>query len=415
MNFIKSSYLSAFSTGTNILARLVINKITALYVGANGFAIYGQFKDFVSIITSISQLGTENGVIKYTAETYEDLDEFKRFLSTAIKIHLLSATIAIVFILIFKDWINSVLFKNLDYTCQISLIGASIIFISLYNLVLNIINGLKQIQKFITITIITTIATSLTTIIAVKYFQLLGLIFSLALNHVLVFLISIFFIQKFKSITLNFLKLTFEKKYIKKLLSFSLMSLSGIVSLSVSLLFVRTFIINNLGIDYAGYWDGLWRISSLYLFFLTSSFKFYILPTFATTKLQFLKREVFRIWKITFPAIILIVICIFVLKDFLIRFLFTPEFLLIKSIIVYQLLGDIFRIHSWTLGNILLAKKKTRIFVSLQAIWGITFCSLSFILISFYQLKGITLAYFLTCILHFLFLNLALRNVMWRY
>jgi O-antigen/teichoic acid export membrane protein len=415
MNFIKSSYLSAISTAISLITKLIVNKIMAVFIGPSGFAIYGQFKDFVRLTTSLSQLGTENGVVKYTAETKDNITDFKSFISTIFKIHFASALLTALGIFIFKDWLNRLLFEGNNYGLYLIIIGFSLIFISFHNLLLAVLNGLKLLKKYMFISIITTLITALISIIAINYFHLNGLIISLAVNHFIVFVISISFLLKNKILKFSILNAHFEKEYLKKLSQFSLMSLSGIISLSLSLLFIRTLIIDNLGITFAGFWDSVWRISSLYILFLTSSFKFYILPTFSTLENNIqIKKEVLQIWKITLPTIIIITGGVFLFKDLIIRFLFTPEFLIIKSIILFQLLGDVIRIHSWTLGNLLIAKSKTRIFVTLQIIWGVIFSGLSVLLITPYGLKGITIAYFFTCVLHFIFLNISVKNILWK-
>lgn len=413
MNFVKSSYLSAISTAVSLITKVVVNKITALYIGPNGFAIYGQFKDFVSLISSIGQLGTENGIIKYTADTKNDINKYKRFLATAFKLHIASALLISLFILIFRSWINQILFADNSFAPEIIIVGCSTLFISLHNLFLGILNGLKLLKEYITVSIISTLAIAVTASISVKYYGLSGLIFSIGFNHLLLFIISLFFISSYCNISISIFKEKFQKHIFRGLIDFSAMSLSGIISLSVALLFIRTLIINNLGDNYAGSWDALWRISAIYILFLTSSFKFYLIPTFSTLEDSLLKQEILKIWRITLPSILVIISGIYIFKDFIIQFLFTEEFLLIKSIILYQLLGDIFRIHSWTLGNLLMAKKKTKIFITLQVVWAILFCSLGTILSRIYGFKGITLAYLITCVFHFAFLNISLKNELW--
>lgn len=414
MNFFKSSYLSAISTLISITAKLIVNKLTAIFIGPNGFAIYGQFKDFVNLSTVLCQLGTENGVIKYSADTKHNIIQFKSFLSSAFKLHIISSILIALSIYVFRHSINSVLFDtNNDFSFQISIIGFTLIFIALYNFILSILNGLKQLKVFIFITILSTILTSVITILAVKYYVLQGLIISIALNHILVFALSVIFVFKTKKLKYSYFTSQFNKLHLRRLSQFTLMSLSGAVSLSLSLLFIRSHVIKTIGIEQAGFWDSVWRISALYLLFLTSSFKFYILPTFSKIQEKDIKKEILRIWKITFPSILLITSTVFLCKDFIIKILFTPEFLMIKSILLFQLLGDIIRIHSWVLGNVLIAKSYTKKFVILQIVWGIVFSLLSYIFIAYFKLAGTTIAYFATCLIHFGLLNFTLKKTIW--
>ena len=70
----------------------------------------------------------------------------------------------------------------------------------------------------------------------------------------------------------------------KKYLSYSLMALVSAATLPVSQLIVRGFIIKNFSMDAAGYWEGMNRISALYLMFITTSFSVYYLPRLSEIK-----------------------------------------------------------------------------------------------------------------------------------
>lgn len=413
MSFLKSSYYNAFATGIGILTRLVVNKITALFIGPEGFAIYGQFKDFVALAISFCQLGTENGVIKYVSEQQSNPEELKKIISTTFRVHLITAISIITAVFIFKDFINNLLFENVYYGNFLIIISSSIFFIAFQNLILSILNGLQVLKKYVLISIFTTLLTGIVSMMGVYWFHLNGLIASIAINHVLVFLMTTIIIVKNSELQLSIFTGSFDLSYFKKLLHFSAMSLSGSISLSLTLLFIRTHITNTEGIIAAGLWDSTWRISALYLLFLTSSFKFYVLPTFAALKDKDLKPELLKIWKVTFPVIILITGGIYILKDFWIPLLFSKEFITIGSILIFQLLGDIFKIHSWTLGNILMAKSQTKSFVAIQITWAVLFSSLSYFLMNIYGLKGITIAYFFTCVVHFILQNIAVKNILW--
>ncbi|GLB50008.1 O-antigen translocase [Neptunitalea lumnitzerae] len=413
MNFFKTSTISAVSNLISIVARLVLNKVIA-FVGPANFAIYGQFKDLFVLLTSISQLGTENGIVKYTAETQANKTNYGKFLSTSITIHLISSIITSLIVLAFNNQINEVLFKKEDYSSYIIIICSTLTFAALYNLLLHVINGLKDIKTHTFITLTATVVSAILTIILVKLFSLQGLLYSIGINNILFIIIALFFLRGKELIPFKKIKLKIDKTYVPKLLGFSLMSLAGIISLSLSLLFIRTLIIDELSTFDAGIWDSLWRLSAIYFVFLTSSFKFYLLPTFSTIENSLLKNEVLKIWKITFPVILLITATIFLGKDLLIRILFTKEFLAIKSIILFQLLGDIFRIHSWVIGNVLIAKVKTKAFVILQLIWALIFCSSSYLFLKTFGLIGVTYAFCFTSVLHFIFLNIAARNLIWQ-
>jgi len=157
----------------------------------------------------------------------------------------------------------------------------------------------------------------------------------------------------------------------------------------------------------------MWRISAIYLLFLISTFKFYLIPTFSKLNNEDLKEEVFKIWKVVIPIIIIITAGVYLLRDIIITVLLSKEFFLINEIIFFHLLGDIIKINCWVLGNILISKADTKAFVFFQIEWSVIFVILSYFLINAYGFWGVSLAYFITYIIHFSLLNIHLRKLLW--
>ncbi len=62
------------------------------------------------------------------------------------------------------------------------------------------------------------------------------------------------------------------------------MTIVSIIMGPLSLLIVRNYIGDNLGWDKAGYWQGVWYISSIYLMIITTSLSVYYLPKLSELK-----------------------------------------------------------------------------------------------------------------------------------
>jgi PST family polysaccharide transporter len=178
-------------------------------------------------------------------------------------------------------------------------------------------------------------------------------------------------------------------------------------------LFVRFYINNKLGYDYAGSWECMWSLSAIYALFITSTFQFYLLPTFSSIADKYLKKEIFKVWSYSIPAIIIATGTVYLLKDIIIRIIFSDEFLLINSIILFHLLGDIFKINTWVLGNVLISKAKTKAFIGFQIGWAIVFSTLVIIFVNNYGFVGVSYAYFGACVIQFLTINLYFRKLLW--
>lgn len=417
MNFIKTSIYSAASTTISLLVKLITNKVIAVYLGTNGMFLIGQLKDFLKIGNTLGTMGIETGTVKYTSELNKNNTNFKELLSTSFKIHFYSSLIVVLLILIFYNYVTTgfsdemSLIKNNNYKYILSI---SIISFSIQTFIMSVLNGLKKIKIFVLINIVATLISAIILIYLVVNYSIIGAFYALILSPILTLITALSICLILKPFKLNFFNYLFKVEYLKNLSNFSLMAIAAPICLISATFIVRYYIYDEFDSNHAGSWEAMWRISAIYLLFLTTTFKFYLVPTFSNLNNDQLKKEVFKIWKTILPVIFLITILVYLSKDMIINILFTNEFNLINSLILFHLLGDIIKINCWVLGNILVAKAKTNQFILFQLEWCILFVILSIILANTYGFIGLSIAYFVTYLIHFLLLNIYFRKLLWK-
>lgn len=413
MNFIKTSFLSGLSTGISLIARLISTKIVAIYLGTNGMFLLGQLKDFLRLSNTISSFGIENGIIKYTSEYEKQETELKGVIGTSFKINFFSAVFVSGLILIFKERVSDFLQINFDQNFYFLILIISVISASINTCFLSIYNGLKKIELYVLINIFSNVLSAALIILLVLKMKIIGAFYALALNQILSLLINILFYLYFKPFKIKWILESFLKENLKKLSKFSIMAIAGPSCLIISTFIIRDHIYNEFGSDYAGSWEAMWRISAIYLLFLITTFKFYLIPTFSKVNDNKLRSEVFKIWKVTIPIIILITVAVYMTRNIIIDLLLSKEFILINVIIFFHLLGDIIKINCWVLGNIMISKADTKSFVFFQVEWSTLFILFSYLFIEMYGFVGVSISYLVTYVIHFGLLNFYYRKLLW--
>lgn len=413
MNFIKTSFLSGLSTGISLLARLISTKIVAVYLGTNGMFLLGQLKDFLRLGNTISSFGIENGIVKYVAEFEEQKENLSNIIGTSFRINIISAFFVSLVILAFKNQISTFLQIDFDENFYFFLLVISVISASIHTCFLSIYNGLNRIKLFVIVNIISNIVSAIILVLFVLKMQIIGAFYALVINQILSLIINIIFYAVYKPFLIQWIFKKYINEYFKKLSSFSIMAIVGPVCLIISSFIVRDYLFDKFGADYAGSWEAMWRISAIYLLFLITTFKFYLIPTFSKLNDIELKKEVFKIWKIVVPIIILITTAVYFSKNIIINLLLSNEFILINSIIFFHLIGDIIKINCWVLGNIMISKAKTKSFVFFQIEWSLVFVTLTYIFIEKYGFVGVSISYFVTYIIHFSLLNIYFKKLLW--
>ena len=413
MNFIKTSFLSGLSTAISLIARLISTKIVAVYLGTNGMFLMGQLKDFLRLGNTISSFGIENGIIKYTSEFEKQEIELKGIVGTSFKINFFSALIVSGLILVFKEKVSDFLQINFNQNFYFLILICSVISASIHTCFLSIYNGLKKIELYVLINIFSNILSAIVIILLVLEMEIIGAFYALALNQILSLLINVMFYIYYRPFKIKWILESFITENLKKLSKFSVMAIAGPTCLIVSTFIIRDHIYNEFGSDYAGSWEAMWRISAIYLLFLITTFKFYLIPTFSKINDEKLKQEVFKVWRVTIPIIIIITIGVYLTKNIIIDILLSKEFVLINAIIFFHLLGDVIKINCWVLGNIMISKADTKSFVFFQIEWSAIFIILSYLFIDMYGFVGVSISYFITYIIHFTLLNLYYRKLLW--
>ena len=385
----------------------------AIYLGTNGMFLLGQLKDFLRLSNTISSFGIENGIIKYTSEYEKQETELKGVIGTSFKINFFSAVFVSGLILIFKERVSDFLQINFDQNFYFLILIISVISASINTCFLSIYNGLKKIELYVLINIFSNVLSAALIILLVLKMKIIGAFYALALNQILSLLINILFYLYFKPFKIKWILESFLKENLKKLSKFSIMAIAGPSCLIISTFIIRDHIYNEFGSDYAGSWEAMWRISAIYLLFLITTFKFYLIPTFSKVNDNKLRSEVFKIWKVTIPIIILITVAVYMTRNIIIDLLLSKEFILINVIIFFHLLGDIIKINCWVLGNIMISKADTKSFVFFQVEWSTLFILFSYLFIEMYGFVGVSISYLVTYVIHFGLLNLYYRKLLW--
>ena len=123
-----------------------INKILAIYIGPSGYALVGQFQNFVQIISAFGGGAINTGVTKYTAE-YDGQDHKQQQLwSTAFIISTVGAILTLVVIITFRENASIWLLNDEQFSSVFIWLGLAFVFLVFNALFLAILNGKQNIE-----------------------------------------------------------------------------------------------------------------------------------------------------------------------------------------------------------------------------------------------------------------------------
>ena len=269
----------------------------------------------------------------------------------------------------------------------------------------------KEIKKYITINIIGSLFSLLFTSFLIFVFGLIGALYAIVINQSVIFFVTLYFVVKSQWFHWRNFNQGVDKENLFKLGGFSLMAITSAVTGPVSQILVRNHIGSTLGWDAAGYWQGVWYISSIYLMVVTTPLALYYLPRLSEIIDNIeLKKEIFNGYIVIIPIVSILALIIYFSRELVIHIAFTDNFMPMLPLFKWQLIGDVIKIVSWLLSYLLLAKAMTKLFICTEIGFSISFVVLSISLVNRFGLVGVTYAFSLNYLLYLIVMVIIFRK-----
>jgi PST family polysaccharide transporter len=394
-----------------MLTSFVSLKVVARIIGPPGLALVGQFLNSITIVGAFSIGGISQGVTKYVAEYYDKPDAQKKVIGNALRIAVVCTAIVSCGIMIFARPLSQYIFKTDDYVSVIVLLGATLILYSVNTILIAALNGFKSFKKYISINITISVVGLLLSILLVLTLGVYGALLNCVVSQSVVLLITFFFISREPWIK-NIGATATDWNIIRKLGGFSLMSLTSSLFSPLSQIAVRNLIVKKVSLYSAGIWEGMNRISGMYLLFVTTSIATFYLPRLSELKdPPLLKKEVLKTAKIVLPVLAIICMLIFFCRNIIIPILFTKDFFSMGQLFAAQMIGDFFKISSWLIAYLFWAKALVRWFIITEISFNLSFFAFASLGINYFGLQGVVYGYAINYMIYFIVMTLLFNKL----
>lgn len=394
MNLLKTSLLNGVAVLIKTATMFLLNKILAVYVGPAGYAAIGQFQNFIQMVTTFAGSAINTAVIKYTAEYHKDERKQQAIWKTAGSIVLFFSIISTLLILVFQKQLSIYIFHTDSYQSVFIWFATFLTFFTFNALFLAILNGKKEVLRLVVANITGSIfSLVITSILAIKY-SLYGALVALSLYQSLAFFVTLFLCYKSNWFKLTYLFGKVDKDIAKKISAFALMALVSAICVPLSQMVIRSYLTNEFGVTYAGYWEAMIRLSAAYLMLVTTTLGIYYLPRLSEiSKLQEIKSEVYLGYKFIFPLTVIGGAIVYLLRDWIIGLLFTNAFLPMRDLFFWQVIGDSLKIGSWILAYLMLSKAMTKLFITTEILFAGTSVLLTYVCTQIFGFEGVSIAH----------------------
>lgn len=394
MTLIKTSLLNSIAVVIKMATMLGLNKVLAIYVGPAGYAAIGNFQNAVQMITTFASGAINTGVVKYTAEYHDDEERQRQVWGTAGTIALLGSVITGVSVSLFSKEIAEWFLQDESYNTVFIWFSITLVFFIFNTLLLAILNGKKEIHRYIIANIIGSVFSLIVTSLLAIQFGLHGALTALAIHPSFSFIITLYLCYKAEWFKFSYLFGCLDKQVVLNLSKYTAMALTSAACVPVSHILIRTHLTDSFGADAAGYWEAMWRLSGAYLMLVTTTLSLYYLPRLSELKEPAeIKKEIIQGYKIILPVVAACSLVIYQLRDFIISLLFTQDFIPMRDLFAWQMLGDTLKIGSWILAYLMLGKAMMKLFIVSEIVFAAGFYGWTYLFTGLIGLEGVALAH----------------------
>ena len=411
-DIVKVFSLNAVSTLVHMCTGLISIKVVASIIGPSGVAILGQLNNLNTMLQGLAAGGIRNGVTKFIAEHKEDEHKIRAYIGNALRIAV-AFTFLVSLVCIFgSNLLSEKVMLSTEYSYVFIVLGFTIFLFTLNSLLVSILNGFKEFRKYVIVNIASSVVSLIFSVSLCLLWGLKGAMINAVTFQSVVLIVTIIQCRRclwFKSS--NFF-VPRDNEIVKQYLQYTLMALVTLSISPVSQMILRGYVISEISATEAGWWEGMNRISHVYLSVITTSLSVYILPRMSEISDKWkLKQEIFKCYKFILPMLLVCIIVIYFLRFFIIWLLFTPDFYPMESLFIWQLLGDFFKIASWLLSFLMLAKARTKAFVTTEILFGLNGLCIRFILVNMLGTIGLNIGYMLNFILYLICMIWLFRDI----
>jgi PST family polysaccharide transporter/antigen flippase len=377
-------------------------KLIAVYLGAGGMGQLGHFMSAVTFLSLLAGGGVVNGLIKYVAQYKKQPKQLMNTVAVSKAYSLMFCILICLFGCLFSRFLSEYIFRTPDYYWIIVFLSVAQFGFAFTNLVTGVINGLRDTKTYAIIQIVGNVLVLPVSWILIKNFHLVGAALSMVFFFSLYTIPALYFYRRsiFFKLPIGF---KYESKGFKRLLAFTLMAMVGAVSVPLIEIVIREQIIEHVGFVAAGIWQASIKLSSAYMGFFTIFLAVYFMPMVSEkAKVSQITPLVLKFMKLVMALFVLGAVVFYALRQYLIPLLLSTEFVDLEGLIKYQLLADFFRVTTYVISFVVVAKAALRIYLVSELTQGLIFCGLSlFSLHSGLGVEGVFLANLIMNIVYF--------------
>lgn len=370
----KSSYRSVFKATSlfggvqvyQILIQIIKSKVIAVLLGPAGVGVIGLFQSGLDLIKNVTSMGLSSSAVRDVSEANGtgNHERITKTLSVVSQLSWITGLIGLVIVIVSSPLLSRSLFGNYDYTVSFILLSFTLLFDQLSAGQRVVIQGLRRLKDLAKCS---AIGVTLGLIVSIPFYywmRIKGIVPTLILTSICSLIISWLYSRRIK-VEQTRVSIRESVRQGRQMLIMGLsMSFSGIFTTVVAYI-TRGYIQSVGGIEEVGLYQAGFVIMTTYVGLVMNAIATDYYPRLASINNdnEKCREAVCQQGEIgTMILAPLLVVCL-VFMPYVLKILYSDDFLAANLYISWACLGMILRFGSWIISYLFVAKAETKMFV----------------------------------------------------
>ncbi len=407
---LRSTFIMGGASFLKILIGVVRIKVLAVVLGPTGVGLIGVLTSAMTMGASVAGMGLNSSGVRQIAASTDDEEKLPYVRRALWYANLFLGILGGLVFWVFRNQISELLFDSTENATLISLLGIGVFLSVLCGAQYALLQGMRRIGDLARATIISSVISAVIGVGAVVLWKEQGIIIFVIVGPLATIVIGSYYAAKLPrpGHMVFSLKRIYHEWRGMFLLGIVMMS-SGVMQ-AISQLAVRIWVTRDFGLEATGYFQASWAISVTYIGLILSAMAADYYPKLAAN-IKDIKTSNSLVNDQTEMALMMAgppLIIMLGWTPIVINLLYSAEFVESVPLLRWQLCGDLFKVASWPLGFVLIARGHSRLFFITELMWVSSYLGLIYYGLPIVGLEATGLMFFAS---YFLYLAVMLLLV----
>ncbi len=396
-NIFKATSLFGGVQVYQILIKIIKTKVVAVLLGPVGVGILGLFVTATELVKSLTSMGLSQSAVRDVSEANgsKDYERISKTVSVLRRLVWFTGFLGTLVVICFSQILSSFSFGNNEYVLSFIFLSVTLLLDQLCAGQRVVLQGMRRLKDLAKTTIIGTTVGLLVSVPLYFYYGKDGIVPTLIITSIASLIVTWYFSKK---VRIKRVILPFRDYFIygKQMLVMGVaMSVSSILSNGGSYI-LRGFIRINGSLDEVGIYQAGFAILTTYMGLIFSAIATDYYPRLAAVNKDNVKcaKTVCQQGDVTTMIMGPMLCLCLILMPYIIQILYSDKFIPACSFVMWGCLGMIFKLASWLISFVFVAKGESKLFIYNEVLANIYILIFSIIGYKLWGVEGLGIAFF---------------------